>query len=517
MTVRTGCAASTLILAACGLSLAAAPVPASAAASPGRGEAARPFDALADAAVVVLAPVPEREAFAAALADAGANWTELALAVESLRGEERDDCVWLIDGMPHLDRIEMKADNLVEHVVYAHRARREMPYRMPDEMFRSFVLTYRVEDEPLLPWRRLLFERYAPRAADEGTATGVARRINADLAATVAKLEPDFFGPRKPPSLTLEGRSGSEADISILACAAMKAVGIPSRQVSVAALGEEPGDRNWVEVFDGERWLPLYPLEPDAFGDFGRVEEGRPHNVTVAATRTAFERALATESYSATAVLDLAFVADGAPAAGFETFSVCVLNRGGLAALDALEAAADDSGRFRAVVGDGTYVVVAGTRDGAGNAVVTMEQVQASPGETVYATFDVSPGGADSALTPEDLVSLAGALEARVLYDPSEEPSARMLPLIRRALAGRAPAVVARYEQVGGSGGGEPNEAVARRLPRVTVYAAAGGAAILDREGYDLNVGRALLEAVDAELTRMLGRTDAGGDQPGAE
>jgi hypothetical protein len=512
VTVRNG-RATAVLCAACAAWCAVAPP--GAAGVRGSGEAGRPFDALADAAVVVLAPVPDREAFSAALADAGANWTELARAVESLRGEERDDCVWLINGMPHLDRIEMKADNLIEHVVYAHRARREMPYRMPDEMFRSFVLTYRVEDEPLLPWRQLLFQRFAPWAREDGTAAGVARRINADLAAGTTKLEPDFFGPRKPPSLTLEGASGSEADISILACAAMKAVGIPSRQVSVAALGEEPGDRNWIEIFDGERWLPLYPLSPDAFGDFGHVERGRSRNVTVAATRTAFERSLATESYSATAVLDLAFVADGAPASGFETFSVCVLNRGGLAALDALETAADDSGRFRAVVGDGTYVVMAGTRDGAGNAVVTMEQVQAAPGETVYASFDVSQGRAASALTPQDLASLRGALEARVAYDPSEEPSARMLPLIRRALECRAPAVSVTYERASGAAGvgGAPRA----RLPRVTVYAAGGGAAILDREGYDLNIGRALLEAVDAELARTLGRAAEGGNQPGVE
>jgi len=166
------------------------------------------------------------------------------------------------------------------------------------------------------------------------------------------------------------------------------------------------------------------------------------------------------------------------------------------------------------VVGDGTYVVMAGTRDGAGNAAVTLTQVRAAAGETVYASFDVSPRGAASALTPENLAALSGALEARVLYDPSEEPSARMLPLIRRALERRAPAVVARYEQVDGAGSGEPDGAGPGRLPRVTVYAAGRGAAILDLRGYDLNVGRALLEAVDAELLGMLARPEAGGDQP---
>jgi hypothetical protein len=465
-------------------------------------EAGEFFDAVTGADVTALAAEPEREALAASLADAGRNWTQLAAAIRSLDGEERADCVWLVNGMPHLDRIEITADDLVEHVRYAHRARSEMPYRMPDGMFRAYILTYRIEDEPLAPWRRELFERFGPVAQEERTASATARRINAILAGSIEESDaPDFFGPRKSPALTQRSGNGSEADISILACAAMKAVGIPSRQASVPALGEEPADRNWIEVFDGERWLPLFPLEPDSFGDFGHVEAEHEHNVTVVVTRTAFEQTLVTERYTETAVIDVALTLDGAPAAGFDAFSISVLNRGGLAALDALETAADDGGRFSATVGEGTYVVSAGTRDAAGNPFVMMEEVVVAPGDTALVTFDVSPAGAAPSITPEELSAIGTVLEARIEYDLSEEPSARMLPIIARALDPRAPAVRTSYVPVDGA-----LRPAGARLPLVVVYTAADEAVILRRAGYDLNIGRALSAAVDAEILRFLGR-----------
>jgi hypothetical protein len=458
------------------------------------------FDAVAGADVIALAPEQDGEALAASLTDAGRNWTELAAAIRNLDGDERADCVWLVNGMPHLDRIEITADDLVEHVRYAHRARREMPYSMPDDMFRAYILTYRIEEEPLTPWRKELFERFGPVAQEERTAAATAKRINALLAESLEESEPDFFGPRKSPTLTLKSGNGSEADISILACAAMKAVGIPSRQASVPALGEEPDDRNWVEIFDGERWLPLFPLEPDAFGDFGRIEAEHRHNVTVVATRTAFEQTLVTERYTETGVIDVALTLDGAPAAGFDAFSISVLNHGGLAALDALETVADDAGRFSAAVGEGTYVVAAGTRDAAGNPFVMMREVGVAPGDTVVVDFDVSPAGAAPAIAPEELSSVGTVLKVRVEFDPDEEPSVRMLPLIKRALDRFAPAVRTIYVPVDGA-----LLPAGTRLPLV-VCTAADGAAILRREGYDLNIGRALSAAVDAELLRALGR-----------
>ncbi len=349
------------------------------------------FDPKADSAVLKLVDEGERSDLANALEDAGRNWPELSGALEALEGEQRDACLALIENMPHLDRLEMTASTLVEHVSLAFKARDEMPYDVPEEMFAPYILTYRIGEEPVEPWRAELYDRFAPVAQREGTVEGTARAINADLASSLRKREWGFFGPTQSPLMTLHGGTGTEGEIAILACAALKAVGIPSRQASVAALGQEDGGAHWIEIYDGTDWLPMYPLDPEAFGDRGYMEREHPENVTVVSSRSAFDQVLVTDRYTDTGVVEFQFVDGGRPAAGFEHFSLSVRNDGALAPLDALEAVADEDGMFRAEVGEGSYVALAGVRDSGGSPFVMMQDVRVDPGVTVPLGFDVTP------------------------------------------------------------------------------------------------------------------------------
>ncbi len=145
------------------------------------------FDAAAHGDVLLLAPRESRDEFGLSLADAGRNWTELADAVRELDGEEREACVRLVNGMPHLDRLEMTAETLLEHVEYAYRVRTEMPYTVPDAMHEPYILTYRVEEEPVDAWRAELWERFAPLAESEQTIEATAMAVNRELAATVSE------------------------------------------------------------------------------------------------------------------------------------------------------------------------------------------------------------------------------------------------------------------------------------------------------------------------------------------
>jgi len=495
------------------------------------------FDASAHPDVLALVATEDREAFTAALEDAGANWEELARAVAELGGQERDACVWLVNGMPHLDRLEMRAATLLEHVRYAFLARDEMPYAVPDEMFRPYILTYRIEEEPVEAWRKALYDRYAPVAQRERDPARTAREINRDIAGRITERKPEFFGPRQAPLLTLASGSGTSAEIAILACAALKSVGIPSRQASVRALGEEPGSASWVEIYDGSAWLPMYPLEPNAFGDFSYVERDHPHNVTVVASRSAFEDVLVTENYTDTGLIGLSFFEGGTPAANYEHFSISVLNRGALVPLDDLDAVADDHGSFRALVGDGEYVVLAGARDEHGDAFVMMRDVAISPGDSVRIAFDVSLEGRGGAVSPDELEEIGPILAAVVVLDPSDEPSIRMLPLIAGALARRRANVAAYYlviatdeaelasarAAVGGDADLRLVEEAAGRfvdrdgrevalpgpdseLPVVRIYARETGEIVLSKEGYDMNVDRAIGTAVDRFLSKLAGQ-----------
>jgi hypothetical protein len=494
------------------------------------------FDASADGGVLLLVGEPERDALAASLEDAGRNWPSLAGALRALDGEMRDACAYLIAGMPHLDRLEMTTEALVEHVEYAYRARSEMPYGVPGEMFRPYILTYRIEEEPVDPWRKELFERFSQAALDAGAVDGTARAINEAIAAAVVEREREFFGPRQSPLMTLRSGRGTGTEVSILACAALKAVGIPSRQASVAALGAEDGGASWIEFYDGERWLPLYPLAPEAFGDSSYLEREYWDNVTVVSTSSAFERILVTEGYTETGTIDLTFASGGEPAAGYEHFSISVLNEGALVPLDALEAVADDEGRFVATVGDGQYVVQAGTRDADGNAFVMMRHVIVAPGATKPLGFDVSPGDRGLRITPELKRRFEFALRAWVAFDLETEPSIRMLPLIASAFLRAGPIVEVTYTYMGE----HPERAEEARptlgpLAKIRVvrgsedwyYVGDGGAhariknggadtpvvrlfgpsgrLLFHSEGYDLNIEREISIAIEGFMRETIG------------
>ena len=494
------------------------------------------FDAAAHADVLLLAPRESRDEFGQSLTDAGRNWTELANAVRELDGEERAACIRLVNGMPHLDRLEMTAETLVEHVEYAYRVRTEMPYTVPDAMHEPYILTYRVEEEPVDAWRAELWERFAPLAESERTVEATARAINRELAAAVSGREKEFFGPRQSPLLTLRTGRGTDAEISILAAAAMKAVGIPSRQAGVPALGSEEGAASWIEVFTGEQWIPLYPLEPDAFGDFSFAEEEHWRNVTVVVTRSAFEELLVTESYTEVGTIELSFVSGGEPAAGFEHFSISVLNRGALVPLDALDAVADDDGQFTATLGNGRYIIQAGTRDESGNPFVMMRHISLTPGSTKRLAFDVSPGGSEFSITREELARFEDAMAVWIAFDLEGEPSRRMLPLIASVLDRRSRALDVTFAYMGA----DPDNADDARaalgqtaviktvrneedwyyvdelgehhvigesgveLPVIRIYARRGGEVILHSEGYDLNIERRLSRVIDNHLQELL-------------
>jgi hypothetical protein len=502
------------------------------------GAAAEPardglFDAAEHGDVLLLAPRESRDEFGHSLADAGHNWTELADAVRELAGEQREACIRLVNGMPHLDRLEMTAETLLEHVEYAYRVMAEMPYAVPDTMFEPHILTYRVEEEPVDPWRKSLHERFAPLAESERTIEATARAINRELAAAVSEREKEFFGPRQSPILTLRSGRGTEAEISILAAAAMKAVGIPSRQAGVPALGSEEGASSWIEVFTGERWVPLYPLEPDAFGDFSFVEREHWRNVTVVVTRSAFQELLVTESYTDVGTVELSFVSGGEPAAGFEHFSISVLNRGALVPLDALDVVADDDGQFTATLGNGRYIIQAGTRDESGNPLVMMRHVSLTPGSTKRLAFDISPGGSEFSITREELARFEDAMAVWVAFDLEGEPSKRMLPLIASVLDRRSKAldVTFAYMGVDPDNADDAREALGQTAVIKTVrdreewyyvdelgeHHAIGGSGvelpvirirgrevILHSEGYDLNIERRLSRVIDNHLQELL-------------
>ncbi len=396
-----------------------------------------------------LAPLSE------ALADAGDNAAELLAVLECLSGALLDDAAFLIIHMPHLDRLEMKTEVLLHHVIYADSSRRTFPWEVPDSLYREFILTYRLGDEPITDWRSDFWAKMKPRALQAESARECALQVNRWAAENLTIVEKEFFGPQQSPDQTLATLHGTKAEIAVLITALLKTVGIPCRPVTVSALLGQSGGAQWSEIFCAScgKWLPLYLDHPESFGDGSFWEpESLRSNITYAYALSAFEMLDVTPRYTQTGWLNIRFVRNGEPAVSFDGFSVNVFQGGQFQPLDELGTAADSAGNYTCRLGEGRYWVVSGTRDASGSPFVQILPVIVSPGDTTRLDWDLTPlesaverSSDAEPLEPAPLFILndaSGTVRTSreavgksalliVVLAPRHEPSLRMEELIR--------------------------------------------------------------------------------------
>jgi hypothetical protein len=352
---------------------------------------AQPFASPQDSTLLALAPDSLRPAFAEALTDAGQNWFELAFAVATVQPDRRAEIVWLINSMPHLDRLEMTRAVLLEHIEYAHIGMTAFKYRAPDSLFRDYILTYRISDEPVTAWRKLLYGRFARTVKKSKTPADAARIVNRWLAGHIRPVKRGFFGPMKSPELVLSSGSGTSEEIAVLAAAILKSLGVPSRRVRVPWLGAEDNDASWLEVQSEGRWLPCYPLEPKAFGDFRWLEREHGNNITIAVATSAFDQQLVTPSYTSGARVRVRVTASGIPLPRFEGFAVSVFNAGAWRPLDEMNTVTDSLGTFDCFLGNGHFLLIAGQRDPRGDPYVVTRELEVKPYASTDITLDLTP------------------------------------------------------------------------------------------------------------------------------
>lgn len=356
------------------------------------------FDPEKEKGFLDLISTEQKDQLISALQDAAGNYKELTFAIRKLDKEKREDLVWLILNMPHLDRLTITSQILLEHIDYAYKTLKASKYEVPQDLFKEFILTYRISEEPVSAWRKDLFEKFYPQVKDKNTPSEVAKIINKWISENIKNRSKEFFGEVLPPLLVMKGKKGTEEEIAILTTAILKSIGIPSRRAKTRYLGEQKGGASWVEIYEKGRWLPLYPLYPESFGDFHKYEKEKPFNLTLVSTTSAFEKSLVTENYTPVGRLKLYLTSEEKPAIGFKHFSVNVFNDGCLSPLDDLsfgckdeECATDSAGFFEATLGDGIYYVETGVRDSTGNVFVNIQKVEIKPEKTWELKMEISP------------------------------------------------------------------------------------------------------------------------------
>jgi transglutaminase-like putative cysteine protease len=199
-----------------------------------------------------------------------ANRSEALFSVfekQDLSLEQREALEFLYAYMPLCDLADYDGEFFLKHIDASFQARDYFPWgkSIPDDIFRHFVLVYRINNEYLDTARIAFFEELKTRVKD--------------LSMYDAALEVNHWCHEKvnyrgtdsrtsaPLALvrTSWGRCGEE---STFTTAALRAVGIPARQCYTPRWVHTDDNHAWVEVWIDGTWHYLGACEPEPELDF---------------------------------------------------------------------------------------------------------------------------------------------------------------------------------------------------------------------------------------------------------
>lgn len=175
---------------------------------------------------------------------------------------EREAMEFLYGSMSTADMGDYDGEFFLGNVRSALRARDEMPWgrEIPEELFRHFVLPVRVNNERLDGFRMLYYDTLRKRVGGLSL-HDAALEIN-HWCHEKATYTPSDARTSSPLAVirTAEGRCGEESTFTV---AAMRAVGIPARQVYTPRWAHTDDNHAWVEVWVDGRWRFLGACEPE--------------------------------------------------------------------------------------------------------------------------------------------------------------------------------------------------------------------------------------------------------------
>jgi len=182
---------------------------------------------------------------------------------ENLTLEEREAMEFLFAYMPLSDLADYSGDYFLDQVRYSFKARDYFSWgeTIPEDIFRHFVLVYRVNNEDLDTARKVIFEEIKDRV--KGLSMyDAALEVNHWCHEKVTYRPSDSRTSSSLATMkSAHGRCGEESTFTV---AAMRAVGIPARQCYTPKWAHTNGNHAWVEVWVDGKWYYMGACEPDA-------------------------------------------------------------------------------------------------------------------------------------------------------------------------------------------------------------------------------------------------------------
>jgi hypothetical protein len=191
---------------------------------------------------------------------------------QPLSGQEREAMEFLYAYMPLSDLADYKPEFFLNNVRMSLTAREEMPWgkKIPEEEFLHFVLPVRVYNGNLDSFRIVMYPELKERIKGMSMKEA-ALEINHWCHERVTYRSTDLR--TSSPLNTVKKSFGRCGEESVLTVSAMRAVGIPSRQVYTPRWAHFDDNHSWVEVWIDGKWQYMGGCEPEADLNMGWFSE----------------------------------------------------------------------------------------------------------------------------------------------------------------------------------------------------------------------------------------------------
>jgi hypothetical protein len=203
---------------------------------------------------------------------AGRDSTLFSVFDSNLSLQEKEALQFIYAFAPLSDLADYDGNFFLSQVRTSLKAREEMPWGkdIPEQLFLHFVLPIRVNNENLDTFRSAVYEELKARVKALSIEEA-ALEVNHWCHEKVTYKGSD--GRTSSPLATMRtswGRCGEESTFTV---AALRAVGIPARQVYTPRWAHTDDNHAWVEIWANGKWYFMGACEPDAKLDKGWFEE----------------------------------------------------------------------------------------------------------------------------------------------------------------------------------------------------------------------------------------------------
>ena len=183
-----------------------------------------------------------------------------------LTTEEFEALEFLYAYMPLADLTDYSTGYYLQNVRASFTARNEMGWNVPEREFRHFVLPIRANNENLDTSRVVFYRELKPRI--EGMSMQDAILEVNHWCHEKLTYKPSDARTLSPLSSVVSslGRCGEESTFTV---AALRAVGIPARQVYTPRWAHTDDNHAWVEAWADSKWYFLGACEPEPVLDLG--------------------------------------------------------------------------------------------------------------------------------------------------------------------------------------------------------------------------------------------------------